>query len=188
MGYGPGAAWAGALGVMAIIVAAKRTDWLLRLPAIVAISAIGWGVGGSMSYIHIVGYAWVKDFANVYYGLAMLGVISALWAFVGGGFSAYVWKQQMKKTGLASSAHANDCRRHIDVSDFDCALWLENESAESGILGDLSGRCWGIGLVFIPQWLFQGFTSRRLFRFWPRLWFCFRKFFANVGKRFRHCL
>ncbi|NOY57576.1 MAG: hypothetical protein GXO75_01405, partial [Calditrichaeota bacterium] len=86
MGHDPGAAWAGALGAMAIIVAAKRTDWFLRLPAIAAIAAIGWGVGGSMSYIHVVGYGWVKDFANVYYGLAMLGVIGALWAFIGGGF------------------------------------------------------------------------------------------------------
>lgn len=84
-GHEHGAAWAGAMAGMAILVASKRKDWILRLPTLSALAGIGWGVGGIMSYGIVVGYGRGVDFANVYYGLAMLGVIGALYGYIGGG-------------------------------------------------------------------------------------------------------
>lgn len=84
-GHEHGAAWAGAMAGLAIIVAAKRQDWSLRLPTLAALAGIGWGVGGMMSYGIVVGYGRGIDFGNVYYGLAMLGVIGGLYGFIGGG-------------------------------------------------------------------------------------------------------
>ena len=84
-GHEHGAAWAGAMASMAVVVAAGRKDWSARLPVLAVLGGIGWGVGGMMSYGIIVGYGRGTDFANVYYGLAMLGVVGALYGFIGGG-------------------------------------------------------------------------------------------------------
>jgi hypothetical protein len=84
-GHEWGAAWAGGIAALATVVAAKRTDWLRRLPVLAALGAIGWAVGGMMSYGLIVGYGRGTDFGNVLYGLLMLAVIGGLYGFIGGG-------------------------------------------------------------------------------------------------------
>jgi len=84
-GHEHGAAWAGAIGVLTILAIARRADWFKRMPAITAMGAIGWGVGGMMSYGRVVGFGRGTDFGNVYYGLLMLFVIGALYGFIGGG-------------------------------------------------------------------------------------------------------
>jgi hypothetical protein len=84
-GHEHGAAWAGSIGSLAIILLAKRPDWYpIALKATVA-GAIGWGLGGIMSYGMVVGYGRGTDFGNVYYGLTMLFVIGGLYGFLGGG-------------------------------------------------------------------------------------------------------
>jgi len=85
-GHEYGAAWAGSLGVMAAILVAGRRDWFRRVPVAGALGGIGWGVGGIMSYGIIVGYGRGTDFANVWYGLAMLVIVGGLYGFIGGGF------------------------------------------------------------------------------------------------------
>jgi hypothetical protein len=85
-GHEYGAAWAGVMAGLAVLVVAKRDDWSARLPVLGTLAGIGWGVGGMMSYGIIVGYGRGVDFANVYYGLAMLGVVGGLYGFIGGGF------------------------------------------------------------------------------------------------------
>ena len=85
-GHEHGAAWAGAMAGLAILVAAKRDDWNARLPVLATLAGIGWGVGGMMSYGIIVGYGRGVDFGNVYYGLTMLGVVGGLYGFIGGGW------------------------------------------------------------------------------------------------------
>ena len=84
-GHEWGAAWAGGIGGMAVVQASGREDWLKRLPVAGIIAAIGWGAGGMMSYGIVVGYGRGVEFFNVYYGLAMLGVIGGLYGFIGGG-------------------------------------------------------------------------------------------------------
>jgi hypothetical protein len=84
-GHEQGAAWAGGIGALALILVAKRIDWYQRyLPAALA-AAIGWGIGGIISYGLVVGYGRGDDFGNVYYGFSMLLVIGGLFGFIGGG-------------------------------------------------------------------------------------------------------
>ena len=84
-GHEWGAAWAGAAGAMAVLVATGRADWFRRLPALAALGAVGWGAGGMMSYGIVVGYCRADTFLNSLYGYAMLAVIGGLYGFLGGG-------------------------------------------------------------------------------------------------------
>ena len=96
-GHEHGAAWAGALGVTALIIISKRHDWLKRLPAIAAIGGIGWGVGGMMSYGRIIGYSRGTELGDVVDGLAMLGIVGGLYGFIGGGFTGLVLESKQDK-------------------------------------------------------------------------------------------
>jgi len=84
-GHEHGAAWAGAIGAIAILVAARRPDWSRRVPVLTALGAIGWAVGGMMSYGILVGYCRGTEFFNVWYGFFTLAVIGAGYGFIGGG-------------------------------------------------------------------------------------------------------
>ncbi|MDF9796634.1 hypothetical protein OKW21_001897 [Catalinimonas alkaloidigena] len=86
-GHEHGAAWAGGIGVLTVLVLAKRADWYKKLPIIVALGAIGWGVGGMMSYGMVVGYGRGGDMLNVSYGLLSLFIIGGLYGFIGGGIT-----------------------------------------------------------------------------------------------------
>lgn len=87
-GHEQGAAWAGGIGAMGVILVAKRADWYNRLWEIVLSSAFGWGLSGMISYGAVVGYARADDFINIFYGLSMLFVIGSLYGFLGGGLFA----------------------------------------------------------------------------------------------------
>ncbi len=84
-GHEQGAAWAGAIGALALILAARRPDWYRKAFRITFAAAVGWGISGVMSYGIIVGYGRGTDFINVYYGLMMLFVLGLLYGFLGGG-------------------------------------------------------------------------------------------------------
>src|SRR5688572_2453867 len=84
-GHEQGAAWAGAIGAISVVLVAKRTDWYNRVFKIVLAGAVGWGLSGMISYGMVVGYGRASDFFNVYYGLLMLFVIGVLYGFLGGG-------------------------------------------------------------------------------------------------------
>jgi hypothetical protein len=84
-GHEHGAAWAGAIGSIALVLVARRDDWYNKLFKVALAAAFGWGMGGMISYGVVVGYGRATDFVNVYYGLAMLFVIGALYGFLGGG-------------------------------------------------------------------------------------------------------
>lgn len=89
-GHEHGAAWAGAIGSLSILVLAKRADWYAKAFAATLAGAIGWGLGGLASYGIVVGYGRGIEFVNVYYGLLMLFVIGGLYGFVGGGLFGLV--------------------------------------------------------------------------------------------------
>ncbi|GAB3168707.1 hypothetical protein [Telluribacter humicola] len=84
-GHEQGAAWAGAIGSLSILLIAKRGDWYNRAFKATLAGALGWGIGGIMSYGAVVGYGRDVEFVNVYYGLFMLFVIGGLYGFMGGG-------------------------------------------------------------------------------------------------------
>lgn len=84
-GHEQGATWAGAIGVLALLVVANRADWFSRTFRILLAGAIGWGIGGIMSYGLLVGYGHATDYLNASYGLLMLFVVGALHGYLGGG-------------------------------------------------------------------------------------------------------
>ncbi len=84
-GHEQGAAWAGGIGALGVLLVSKRTDWYNKVFSVVLAGALGWGIGGVMSYGVVVGYGRGTDFGNVYYGLCMLFVIGGLYGFLGGG-------------------------------------------------------------------------------------------------------
>ncbi len=84
-GHEHGAAWAGAIGAISIILIANRGDWYSKLFKATLAAAIGWGLGGIMSYGVVVGYGRGSDFINVWYGFLMLFIIGGLYGFLGGG-------------------------------------------------------------------------------------------------------
>ncbi|MHA8104880.1 hypothetical protein [Aquirufa nivalisilvae] len=84
-GHEHGAAWAGAIGSMAIVLIANRQDWFSKAFQVIVSGAMGWGIGGVMSYGMVVGYGRDTEFVNVYYGLISLFVIGGLYGFIGGG-------------------------------------------------------------------------------------------------------
>jgi hypothetical protein len=84
-GHEHGAAWAGGIGCLSLLLVAKRTDWYAKCFSVVMAGALGWGVGGLMSYGIVVGYGRADDFVNAYYGLMMLFVIGGLYGYIGGG-------------------------------------------------------------------------------------------------------
>ena len=84
-GHEQGAAWAGGIGAICIVLLSKRQDWYNKIFKSTLAAAIGWGLGGMMSYGRVVGFGRGTDFINVYYGLLMLFVIGGLYGFLGGG-------------------------------------------------------------------------------------------------------
>lgn len=85
-GHEHGAAWAGVLGSLSVLLVTKRKDWLAKAFYVTLAGGLGWGLGGMMSYGLIVGYGRADDFGNAWYGLEMLFVIGGLYGFLGGGF------------------------------------------------------------------------------------------------------
>lgn len=89
-GHEQGAAWAGAIGGLALIMVSKRKDWYNKMVLVALASAIGWGAGGMISYGMVVGYGRADNFINAFYGLSMLFVIGALFGLLGGGLVGLV--------------------------------------------------------------------------------------------------
>lgn len=83
-GHESGAALPGALAAMALVLASGRPDWMERIHLIALAAALGWSIGGSMSYMQVVGYTHSGHTPTVLYGFANLFAIGFLWAFPGG--------------------------------------------------------------------------------------------------------
>ena len=84
-GHEPGAAWAGGIGGLALVLVSKRKDWYPKIYSIAMASAVGWGAGGMMSYGIVVGYGRSSSLPDAFYGLLMLFVIGGLYGILGGG-------------------------------------------------------------------------------------------------------
>ena len=89
-GHEQGAAWAGAIGGLALLLVSNRKDWYSKMALVALVSAIGWGAGGMISYGVVVGYGRADNFINVFYGLSMLFVIGSLFGLLGGGLLGLV--------------------------------------------------------------------------------------------------
>ncbi len=86
-GHEQGAAWAGAIGSLALVIVSKRPDWYAKMLTIALSSAVGWGTGGMISYGIVVGYGRSISYPNALYGLIMLFLIGGLFGLLGGGLT-----------------------------------------------------------------------------------------------------
>jgi hypothetical protein len=84
-GHEQGAAWAGAIGCVFLVLLSGKKEWFSGGLKAALLGAIGWGLGGMMSYGQVVGYGRMDDYLNVSYGLLMMFVIGGLYGFLGGG-------------------------------------------------------------------------------------------------------
>ncbi|MCY1723212.1 hypothetical protein OU798_22880 [Prolixibacteraceae bacterium Z1-6] len=96
-GHEQGAAWAGAIGAFGLIIVSNRKDWLQKLFVTALASAIGWGVGGMISYGVVVGYGRSESLPNAFYGLLMLFVIGGLYGMLGGGLTGLSLESSAKR-------------------------------------------------------------------------------------------
>ena len=96
-GHEQGAAWAGAVGGLALVLVSQRKDWYDKMVLVALASALGWGAGGMISYGMVVGYGRADNFINAFYGLGMLFVIGALFGLLGGGLVGMVLDSTEKK-------------------------------------------------------------------------------------------
>ena len=87
-GHEYGAALAGALAAMAIVLLSGREDWWRHVHYFALFGALGWSFGGSMSYMQVVGYTHSSHVPTVFYGFANLFAIGFLWAALGGAGTA----------------------------------------------------------------------------------------------------
>jgi hypothetical protein len=84
-GHEAGAMLPGALVALACVVGSGRADWLARATVLALLGALGWAIGGQMSYGIVIGYTADGALANVLYGLTSLFLIGALWGAIGAG-------------------------------------------------------------------------------------------------------
>ena len=63
-GHEQGAAWAAGIGGLSLVLVSQRNDWYQRVLSVTLASAVGWGMGGMISYGQIVGYGRSDDFVN----------------------------------------------------------------------------------------------------------------------------
>ena len=63
-GHEQGAAWAGAIGGLALVLVSNRKEWYNKMILVALASAVGWGAGGMISYGIVVGYGRADNFIN----------------------------------------------------------------------------------------------------------------------------
>jgi len=87
-GHEQGAAWAGAIGGLALVLVSGRKDWYRKALTVAQAMAVGWGAGAIASYGQIAGgYSQSDNVPNVLYGLLMLFIVGGLYGLLGGGLT-----------------------------------------------------------------------------------------------------
>ena len=88
-GHEYGAAFAGALAALTVVLVSGRADWQKRMPWFVFFGALGWGFGASQSYMQVISYAESGQALSQAYGYVALFWIGFLWAAMGGAGTAF---------------------------------------------------------------------------------------------------
>ncbi len=84
VGHEGGAMIPGGMLGLAVCLGSNRLDWQRRAGVAGLCGAVGWSWGGSLSYMEQTLYARSDSLPDVLYGYAMLCLLGALWAGVGG--------------------------------------------------------------------------------------------------------
>jgi hypothetical protein len=96
-GHEQGAAWAGAIGSLSVLILAKRKDWISKGLIATFAGAAGWGLGGMISYGILVGHGRSDDFYTAYYSFTTLFLVGGLHGFMGGGLFGAVLSDTKNK-------------------------------------------------------------------------------------------
>ncbi|HXY34368.1 MAG TPA: hypothetical protein VEI07_09080 [Planctomycetaceae bacterium] len=88
LGHETGAMVPGALTAIVVCLLSNRDDWRERVGYFALFGALGWGLGGSMSYMQVLAYAQSGHAPSQYYGFFGLFAIGFLWAALGGAGTA----------------------------------------------------------------------------------------------------
>lgn len=78
----------GALAAIVVCLLSGRQDWRERVGYFACFGALGWALGGSMSYMQVIAYTQSGHAPSQYYGFYALFAIGFLWAALGGAATA----------------------------------------------------------------------------------------------------
>ncbi|MEZ6045098.1 MAG: hypothetical protein R3C11_05860 [Planctomycetaceae bacterium] len=87
-GHETGAWMPGLLTAIVVCLYSQREDWRERVAYFAMFGALGWGFGGSMSYMQIIGFTHSGHLQSQVYGFYMLFLLGFLWACLGGAGTA----------------------------------------------------------------------------------------------------
>jgi hypothetical protein len=96
-GHEAGAMMPGALAAIAAALMSGREDWRGRVPFFAFFGALGWGFGGSISYMLPPTYTETGQFATQVYGFLSTFFEAFLWAGLGGAATAYAAAEDREK-------------------------------------------------------------------------------------------
>ncbi len=94
-----GAMYPGACLALGLAYVSRQRSLFLWMPVLAAVSALGIGSGGSMSYGILHGYAQSDTFINYAYGFLTLFLQGAAWGTFGGAIVGLVLEREPMKTG-----------------------------------------------------------------------------------------
>jgi len=87
-GHESGAWIPGALSAIAICLLSRREDWQRRVAYCALFGGLGWGFGGSISYMWPMTFAGSGQWESIWYGFFGIFLIGGLWAGMGGAGTA----------------------------------------------------------------------------------------------------
>ena len=155
-GHEQGAAWAAGIGGLSLVLVSGRSDWYQRVLSVTLASAIGWGMGGMMSYGLVVGYGRSTDFANAAYGLLMLFVIGGLYGLIGGGLTGLTLESSKEKRVNWPGLMAEMVAGGLIAYGF---LIMQLEILMTPPRSEAWAFCFGAGLALIWHLARKGFSS-----------------------------
>ncbi len=155
-GHEQGAAWAGGIGAMGLVLVSQRPDWYAKIFQITMAAAVGWGIGGMISYGVVVGYGKSNDFVNAWYGLSMLFVIGGIFGLLGGGLTGLALdsteQKKVKWEYLIIETAIGGYLTYYILIDF-LGIKMTPPRSEAWAV------CFGGGLALVWHMVRNGFTS-----------------------------
>ena len=155
-GHEQGAAWAAGIGGLALVLVSQRKDWYQRVLSVTLASAVGWGMGGMISYGQIVGYGRSDDFTNAAYGLLMLFVIGGLYGLIGGGLTGLTLESNREKKVKWAQLMAEMVAGGLVAYGF---LIMQLEILMTPPRSEAWAFCFGAGLALVWYMVRNGFQS-----------------------------
>jgi hypothetical protein len=155
-GHEQGAAWAAGIGGLALVLVSQRKDWYQRVLSVTLASAVGWGMGGMISYGMVVGYGRSDNFIDAAYGLLMLFVIGGLYGLIGGGLTGLTLESTSVKKVKWAQLMAEMVAGGLIVYGF---LVMQLEILMTPPRSEAWAFCFGAGLALIWHMARNGYNS-----------------------------